>query len=235
MTTRARNTPDPRAGGSCGSIAPLRAATHGWTKYRPPTTNRNPTIEIQRSQCSKSREGNSMSEGKNRQWILEARPTGKLTGNEFRWNEASIPQPADGQVLVRNLWLSFDPTQRGWMSRDTYMPMVPLGEVMRASGVGQVIEFRHPNFKAGDLVQGGLGWQDYVATDGKGFVGLRKLPPGVAAQSRAEPVRHHWYDRLFRHNRDRPDQSRRDGRGVGRGRQHRLRLPDRSQRSKAAA
>ena len=98
-----------------------------------------------------------MSDSKNRQWILAARPTGNLTGNEFRWNEAPIPQPADGQVLVRNLWLSFDPTQRGWMARDSYLPMIPLGEVMRAFGVGQVIETRLPEFKNGDLVQCSVG------------------------------------------------------------------------------
>ena len=121
-----------------------------------------------------------MSESKNRQWILAARPTGNLTGNEFRWNEAAIPQPADGQVLVRNLWLSFDPTQRGWMARDSYLPMVPLGEVMRAFGVGQVIETRLPEFRKGDLVQGMFGWQDYVATDAQSAGGLRKLAPQVS-------------------------------------------------------
>lgn len=120
-----------------------------------------------------------LSVSKNRQWILDARPMGNLTGKEFVWNEASIPKPADGQVLVRNLWLSFDPTQRGWMARDSYVPMVRLGEVMRASGVGQVIESRHPEFKPGDVVQGWFGWQDYIATDGRGLGGLRKLPPGV--------------------------------------------------------
>ncbi len=50
-----------------------------------------------------------MIEGTNRQWILNARPASKLTGEEFRWNEALIPQPSDGQALVRNLWLSFRP------------------------------------------------------------------------------------------------------------------------------
>jgi NADPH-dependent curcumin reductase len=120
-----------------------------------------------------------MSESKNRQWILDSRPTGTLTGNEFRWNEVPIPKPSDGQVLVRNLWLSFDPTQRGWMAWDSYMPKVPLGEVMRASSVGQVIESHNPELKSGDLVQGLLGWQDYIATDGRGLGGLRKLPPGV--------------------------------------------------------
>jgi NADPH-dependent curcumin reductase CurA len=120
-----------------------------------------------------------MSDGKNRQWILNARPTGALTGTEFRWNEAPIPQPADGQVLVRNLWLSFDPTQRNWMVLDSYVPKIPLGEVMRAFGVGQVIQSRHPDFKPGELVQGGFGWQDYIATDGRGFGGMHKLPSGV--------------------------------------------------------
>jgi NADPH-dependent curcumin reductase len=120
-----------------------------------------------------------MTEGRNRQWLLQSRPTASLTGGEFRLSEGPIPQPADGQVLVRNLWLSFDPTQRGWMARDTYIPMVPLGEVMRAAGVGQVIESRHPDFKPADLVLGAFGWQDYAATDGQGFMPLRKLPPGV--------------------------------------------------------
>ena len=90
-----------------------------------------------------------MTEGRNRQWLLQSRPTAALTGSEFRLSEGPIPQPADGQVLVRNLWLSFDPTQRGWMSRDTYIPMVPLGEVMRAAGVGQVIEVAPSRFQAG--------------------------------------------------------------------------------------
>jgi NADPH-dependent curcumin reductase len=122
-----------------------------------------------------------MSNSKNRQWILEARPVGHLTGNEFRWNETSIPKPSEGQVLIRNLWLSFDPTQRGWMSRDSYVPMIPLGEVMRAIGIGQVIESRVFEFKPGDFVQGWWGWQDYVATDGRGLGGMNKLPPGVPA------------------------------------------------------
>jgi NADPH-dependent curcumin reductase CurA len=120
-----------------------------------------------------------MTENKNRQWILNARPLGKLTGEEFLWNEAPIPQPSDGQVLVRTLWLSVDPAQRIWMSRDSYKPAVPLGDVMQSFAVGQVIESRHPDFKPGDLVRGDFSWQDYVVTDGKGFGGMQKVPPGV--------------------------------------------------------
>ena len=120
-----------------------------------------------------------MSDGKNRQWILDARPAGQLTGKEFRWNETAVPEPSDGQILVRNLWLSFDPTQRNWMARDSYVPMIPLGEVMRAIGVGQVVKSRHPDFKPGELVQGWWGWQDYVVADGRSLGGVRKLPPDV--------------------------------------------------------
>jgi len=54
-----------------------------------------------------------MSDGKNRQWILQSRPKGNLTSSEFRWTETAVPKCADGQILVRNLWPSFDPTQRG--------------------------------------------------------------------------------------------------------------------------
>jgi NADPH-dependent curcumin reductase len=120
-----------------------------------------------------------MTEGKNRQWILNARPAGKPSGNEFRWNEAPVPQPFEGQVLVRNLWLSVDPAQRTWMARDSYKPAVPLGDVMQSFAVGQVLESRHPDFKPGDLVRGEFGWQDYAATDGKRLGGMHKLSPDI--------------------------------------------------------
>ena len=120
-----------------------------------------------------------MTDNKNRQWILNARPGGKVTGEEFRWNEVPIPQPSAGQVLIRTLWLSVDPAQRIWMSRDSYKPAVPLGDVMQSLAVGKVLVSRHPDFKAGDLVRGYFSWQDYVVTHGKGFGGMQKLPPGV--------------------------------------------------------
>jgi NADPH-dependent curcumin reductase CurA len=65
------------------------------------------------------------------------------------------------------------------MARDTYVPAIPLGEVMRAASVGQVLESRHPDYKPGQLVQGFFGWQDYVTSDGKGIFAMRKLPAGV--------------------------------------------------------
>jgi len=120
-----------------------------------------------------------MTKGKNRQWILNARPAGKLTGEEFLWNEAPIPRPSDGQVLIRTLWLSVDPAQRIWIARDSYKPAIPLGDVMQSFAVGQVIDSRHPDFRPGDLVRGDFSWQDYLVTDGKGFGGMQKIAPGT--------------------------------------------------------
>jgi NADPH-dependent curcumin reductase len=96
-----------------------------------------------------------MSDSKNRRWILESRPARHLAGNEFRWNETAIPKPSEGQILIRNLWLSFDPTQRGWMSRDSYVPMIPLGEVMRAISVGQGLSPVFPNSNAATSFRAG--------------------------------------------------------------------------------
>ena len=67
----------------------------------------------------------------NRQWVLAKRPFGMVGEENFEFREVPIPEPADGQVLVRNLYLSFDPTQRGWMEdRESYLPPVGIGEVI---------------------------------------------------------------------------------------------------------
>ena len=120
-----------------------------------------------------------MAELKNRQWLLAARPQGMIKESDFRWNETTVPPLKDGQVVVRNLAFSFDPTQRGWMSMDTYMPAIPLGQTMKAGTVGQVIESKRPGFAKGDLVQGLFGWEDYTVNGGEGLMGLQKLPPGT--------------------------------------------------------
>jgi NADPH-dependent curcumin reductase len=120
-----------------------------------------------------------MTESKNRQWLLGTRPAGKLTGEEFQWNEAPVPRPTDGQVLIRTLWLSIDPAQRIWMARDSYKPAVPIGDVMQSFAIGQVLESRLPEFQRGDLVRGEFGWQDYAVVDGKSLGGMQKLPPGI--------------------------------------------------------
>jgi hypothetical protein len=80
-------------------------------------------------------------------------------------------------VLVRNLMLSSDPTQRGWIAIDTYLPAVKIGEVVRSMGAGRVVASNNPDFAVGDIVSGLVGWQDYVVMNPKGQ--LNKLPPGA--------------------------------------------------------
>jgi NADPH-dependent curcumin reductase CurA len=120
----------------------------------------------------------------NRQWQLAKRPQGMVGQDNFNYVEQPIPEPQDGQVLVRNLYLSFDPTQRGWMEdRESYLPPVALGEPMRAGSIGQVTESRHADFAVGDIVQTTGGWQDFVvAAPGQGPMGLSKVPSGVTPE-----------------------------------------------------
>jgi NADPH-dependent curcumin reductase len=115
----------------------------------------------------------------NRQWILVSRPKGMPGPDNFELRESAMPDIGDGQILVRNLYLSCDPAQRSWMERDTYVKKIPLGEVMRSGGTAQVVASRHPDFREGELVSGMFGWQDYTVSDGAGFVPVTKLPAGV--------------------------------------------------------
>jgi NADPH-dependent curcumin reductase CurA len=117
----------------------------------------------------------------NRQWLLAKRPAGMLEESCFRLHTEPAPTAAeDGDVVVRNLMLSCDPTQRGWISRDTYMPAVKIGEVMRAAAGGRVVESRNPDFAVGDLVTGMLGWQDYALVKSRSPGSrITKLPPGL--------------------------------------------------------
>ena len=91
-----------------------------------------------------------------------------------------MPRIGAGEVLVRTRYLSFDPTQRGWMEdRPSYMPPVGMGEVMRAGSIGEVVESNNPALAVGDMVQGMGGWQEYfVANPGSPF-GAQKLPAGI--------------------------------------------------------
>ena len=120
---------------------------------------------------------------KNRQWLLERRPQGMITAADFRWVESEVPTPAEGEVLVRNLWLSCDPTQRGWIAGDTYLPAVKLGEVVRAFAVGQVIESRNARFEKGQLVQGLFGWQDYACAKPGAESAPSRVPAGVPIET----------------------------------------------------
>ncbi len=119
----------------------------------------------------------------NRQWLLARRPQGLVSAEDFRWVETPIPTLADGEVLVRNLFLSCDPTQRSWMAGRTYMPAVKIGEVMRSFAVGEVRASKHPDFAEGQIVYGMFGWQDYCAARIDGLSPMRRVPPGVSLEA----------------------------------------------------
>jgi len=113
----------------------------------------------------------------NRQWRLAARPQGIVRNSDFQWREEAVPALADGQVLVRNIYLSLDPANRVWMNdADSYMPKLPLDAVMRGGGIGVVEESKNPKFAVGDIVQGLLNWQEFVVGSGSDLTKLPKLP-----------------------------------------------------------
>jgi len=125
-------------------------------------------------------EMSTMPQQKNRQWLLARRPQGPVGPEDFRRHEAEIPEPGEGEILVRNLYLSCDPTQRGWMARETYMPAVPLGEVMRAFAGSEVVASRDPSFAVGQRVQGLFGWQDYAVVKPSTDWPILPIPDGFS-------------------------------------------------------
>lgn len=122
-------------------------------------------------------------EEKNRQVLLRRRPPGKPSQEDFEIAEAPIPEPAEGEVLLRHLYLSLDPYMRGRMSAaQSYAKPVEIGAVMEGRTVGEVIRSRHPSLREGDFAMGGYGWQLYSAVPGGG---LLKLDPKEAPLSTA--------------------------------------------------
>ena len=104
----------------------------------------------------------------NRQWIFRRRPEGMVSEQHFEYREAPVPQSdlSNGKVLVRNLYLSFDPAMRGWMDDvPSYFPPVALGEPMRGAAAARVVDSNNPDLPVGSLVQGLFGWQDYCIAD----------------------------------------------------------------------
>jgi NADPH-dependent curcumin reductase CurA len=98
----------------------------------------------------------------NRRVLLASRPAGWVTEDNFRIEDAPMPSPAEGEVLVKNLWLSLDPYMRGRMSdAKSYVKGVDIGEVMVGQTVGEVLASKNPQFKQGDKVLTQLGWQSF--------------------------------------------------------------------------
>ncbi|MDX6698556.1 MAG: hypothetical protein QOE65_1953 [Solirubrobacteraceae bacterium] len=105
----------------------------------------------------------------NAQCRLAARPVGLPKPSDWELVEAPVPSPGEGELLVEVQYLSLDPAMRGWMNDvRSYIPPVGIGEVMRALGIGRVVESNHPDHREGDLVSGVFGVQRYAVCDGAG-------------------------------------------------------------------
>jgi hypothetical protein len=106
----------------------------------------------------------------NKRVLLASRPAGWVTEANFRIDSAAVPKPKDGEVLVKNLWLSLDPYMRGRMNdAKSYAAKQEIGEVMIGGTVGEVVESKNPRFAAGDKVVGMFGWQQYGCSNGAGL------------------------------------------------------------------
>ena len=114
----------------------------------------------------------------NRQITLAARPVGYPKASDFNVVEVPIPEPEEGQVLLKTIYLSVDPYMRGRINAaKSYAANVEIDEIMVGSVIAQVVESKHPNFEAGDIVNAGIGWQEYGVAGGDG---LRKIDPDIA-------------------------------------------------------
>jgi NADPH-dependent curcumin reductase CurA len=116
----------------------------------------------------------------NRKWTLAKRPTDGPIGNDlFNWIEEPVSNLREGEFLVKNSMLSFDPSQRLWMQRDTYIPKIEIGAVMQSFGTGTVIKSRNTRFAEGTKVTGLFGWQDFALVHEHRSNPIFSLPSGI--------------------------------------------------------
>ncbi|GAK45843.1 alcohol dehydrogenase [Tepidicaulis marinus] len=108
---------------------------------------------------------------------LAARPVGMPKESDFEVAEATIADPKDGEVLVRNIWMSVDPYMRGrMMDRESYVPPFQIGKPLEGGAIGQVVKSKSDKFKEGDYVNSMLGWREYFVS---GADGLTKVDPNM--------------------------------------------------------
>src|SRR6202171_2676269 len=120
----------------------------------------------------------SMKHSENHQMRLVTRPVGIPQPEHFALVTEPLPQIGDGQMLVRNHYLSVDPAQRGWANDEgNYSAPVPLNTPMRALAVGEIIESRAPGFPEGEFIYGWFGWQSYCAATADAV--LRRVDPST--------------------------------------------------------
>ena len=112
-------------------------------------------------------------------WALSKRPVGEPTNDDFALHSEEVPEPKDGEIQVRNSWMSVDPYMRGRMyDRESYVPPFQIGEVLQGGAVGHVVASAHPDYKEGDLVGSMAGWRE-AWTAKPEAVAANKLPSGT--------------------------------------------------------
>ena len=112
---------------------------------------------------------------------MASHPVGALQDSDFELVDAPVPEPADGEALVRTLYLSLDPAIRVWMNGvDTYVPGIQVGDIMRAGGLGEVVQSRSAAYTEGDLVFGMMQWSEYCVA--------RAGPDGMMTVPRQDPI-----------------------------------------------
>lgn len=113
----------------------------------------------------------------NKKWILKNRPEGLVKDSDFELITEELGEIQEGEILIKNEYLSFDPTQRMWLTDlPGYLPPVQIDEVVRAGGMGRVLESKNPKYKEGDLIFGMVGWQTHLITDAKEEDRFRLIP-----------------------------------------------------------
>ena len=106
----------------------------------------------------------------NKQLLLSKRPVGMPEADTWELIESPISELNDGEVLIQNHYISLDPAMRGWINEGkSYIPPVPVGDVMRAGSIGKVIQSKNPKYKEGDVLTGWGGVQQYIVTNGDGY------------------------------------------------------------------
>jgi NADPH-dependent curcumin reductase CurA len=118
-----------------------------------------------------------MSDTTNRQILLVEKPSGKLGSEHFKMREGTIPEPRDGEALLRVRYISLDAANRAWMHGATYRAAVEANTVMAGGGIAEVVASRAPELTKGDIVFGDTGWQDYAAVPAKHLTKMPKIEP----------------------------------------------------------
>ncbi len=118
-----------------------------------------------------------MSGNINRQILLVEKPSGKLGPEHFKMVDGAMPEPKDGEALLRVRYISLDAANRAWMHGATYRSAVEANSVMAGGGIAEVVSSKAPGLAAGDIVFGDTGWQEFAAVPAKHLTKMPKLEP----------------------------------------------------------